>query len=143
MAKSIKTKVITPEKVFFEGEVEIVSVYTLSGSEGFMANHAWATKLLDIGEMGILELGSKERKIAAIAGGFIDVKDEILIYTDTAEWSGEIDVARSKEALKQAEEYLERNSGSKADPKEVRKAQQDLKRAATRIKVATGGEPKH
>jgi F-type H+-transporting ATPase subunit epsilon len=135
-------RVITPEKVFFDGEVEIISVYTLGGNEGFMASHSWATKLLDIGEMSLLEFGTKEHKIAAIAGGFIDVRDEILIYTDSAEWSNEIDVARSKAALKNAEEFLASNTGSKADNKKVLKVQQDLKKAATRIKVATGRQPK-
>ena len=86
MAKSFRLEVITPERLFYEGDVEMVIVRTLLGYEGFLANHSWACKLLDTGVLKIKETGAKEFKIAAITGGFIDVKDRIIIFTDAAEW---------------------------------------------------------
>ena len=47
MAKSVLLEVITPSKLFYKGEVEIIMVRTASGEEGFMAGHTWACKLLD------------------------------------------------------------------------------------------------
>ena len=89
MAKSILLEVITPSKLFYKGEVELVICRTLTGDEGFMANHSWACKLLDVGELWIQEAGAKDFRVAAIAGGYVDVKDYIVIYTDAAEWSGD------------------------------------------------------
>ena len=89
MASSVRLEIITPSKKFYHGDVELVIVRTLEGDEGFMKGHAWACKLLDIGEMWIQEKGAAKNsyKVAAIAGGFIDVKDTIIIYTDAVEWA--------------------------------------------------------
>ena len=53
MASSVRLEIITPSKKFYQGDVELVIVRTLEGDEGFMKGHAWACKLLDIGEMWI------------------------------------------------------------------------------------------
>jgi len=87
VAKSFKLEVVTPEKVFYSGEVEIVVCRTVSGEEGFLADHIAACKLLGSGELRIREQGSKERKIANISGGFIDIHGDVLVFTDTAEWA--------------------------------------------------------
>ena len=96
MANSVRLEIITPSKKFYQGDVELVIVRTLEGDEGFMKGHAWACKLLDIGEMWIQEKGAAKNsyKVAAIAGGFIDVKDTIIIYTDAVEWAEDIDMER-------------------------------------------------
>ena len=86
MAKSFPLEIVTPETCFYAGEVEIVVVQTLSGEEGFMADHAWACKLLSKGELRFREQGSKEHRRAEVSGGFIDVRDEVLVFTDSAEW---------------------------------------------------------
>ena len=88
MRKSFWLDVITPSKKFFSGEVEEVIINTRQGKEGFLAKHSWTCKLLDAGELWIRELGSAEDdwKIASAAGGFVDVKDNMIIYTDTIEW---------------------------------------------------------
>ena len=46
--------------------------------------------------MWIQEKGAAKNsyKVAAIAGGFIDVKDTIIIYTDAVEWAEDIDMER-------------------------------------------------
>lgn len=137
MANTIKLEVITPSRLFYRGEVEMVIVPTLLGEEGFMANHSWATKLLDVGEMAIQEPGSGEFKIAAIAGGFIDVKDSIVVYADHAEWQEELDRKRAEQDKQAVEEWLEKNRDS--DSLDVRRAEVMLKKAISRMKVAEGG----
>lgn len=81
-------EIITPEEMFFSGQVEMVVVSTYEGQEGYMANHAWCCKLL--AEEGIVKIreseSGKQFKIAEIKGGYIDVKDHIVIYTDQANW---------------------------------------------------------
>ena len=88
MADSFKLKVTTPSNMFYSGDVEQVIVNTPVGHEGFMAHHLWTCKLLDAGELWIKEKGAAEDewKIASASGGFIDIKGEVVIYTDVIEW---------------------------------------------------------
>ena len=133
MAKSVKLKIITPSQLFYEGEVEMVIVKTTLGEEGFMAGHTWACKLLTAGKLRFQEAGVKEFKVAAVSGGFIDVKDNFVVYTDAAEWADEIDVERARTAQEKAEEFLKQPG---ENPDEVEAAKAALSRAANRIKVA-------
>lgn len=136
MARSIRLEVITPSKLFYDGEITMVIVRTLLGDEAFMAHHTWACKLLAAGELWIQEAGSKDFKVAAIAGGFIDVKDTIVIFTDAAEWPEEIDAERSKELRKKAEEWLTTHS---RDDKDVQVAKMAIAKSIVRMNVKTGG----
>ena len=137
MAKSIKLDVITPSKRFYSGDTELVIARTLLGDEGFMAGHSWACKLLDYGELWIQEAGQKDFRVAAVSGGFVDVKDSIIIYTDAAEWSDEIDTDRCINIKEQAESWL--CSEQEHDPNEITKAQIAIKKDIVRMNVAEGG----
>lgn len=128
-------EVITPERLFYEGDVEMVIVRTLIGYEGFLANHSWACKLLDTGVLKIRENGAKEFKIAAITGGFIDVKDRIIIFTDAAEWPEEIDIERQKRKIEEMEARLK---GMGDDANQLQAAKVSIAKAANRINVLTG-----
>jgi len=139
MANSFLLEIITPEKRFFSGVVETVIVRTLSGEEGFLAGHIWACKLLDIGELWFREEGKKEYRLAAISGGFIDVREEIMIYTDSAEWPEDIDLERANEAHRRESEWLEQYGLSDEIKEEAEKHKQAVRRAANRKKVAAGG----
>ena len=127
MASSVRLEIITPSKKFYQGDVELVIVRTLEGDEGFMKGHAWACKLLDIGEMWIQEKGAAKNsyKVAAIAGGFIDVKDTIIIYTDAVEWAEDIEWLRDHEA--------------DGTPDEILRARTSIAKAELRADVAGGG----
>ncbi|MDR0853403.1 MAG: ATP synthase F1 subunit epsilon [Clostridiales Family XIII bacterium] len=139
MANTIRLEIVTPEKLFYEGDVEMAIARTVTGDEGFMANHAWACKLLSTGELWIKEAGSKEYRIAAISGGFIDVKDEIMIFADAAEWPEEIDLARTEIAKLKAEEWLEKHDLADSEADEVEEKKAALDRAQNRENVSKGG----
>jgi F-type H+-transporting ATPase subunit epsilon len=136
MPKSILLEVITPSKLFYKGEVELVIVRTLTGDEGFMAGHTWAVKLLDAGELWFQEAGSKDFKIAALAGGFVDVKDNIIIFTDAAEWPEDIDVERAQHEKEHAEDWLRHPSD---DDSEIARAKIAIAKSLTRMHVHAGG----
>jgi F-type H+-transporting ATPase subunit epsilon len=142
MADSIRLEIVTPERLFYDGEVELVIVRTISGDEGFMARHAWACKLLQVGEIWIQEAGSKKFRVAAAAAGYIDVKNEITIFTDAAEWPEEIDLQRSKEHKAQAEQYLSTHTEQDVGTEEFTKMQASLSKALTRMSVVAGGSRK-
>lgn len=96
--KSFWLDVVTPSKKFYSGEVEEVIITTQAGKEGFMAKHSWTCKILDAGELWIRELGAApdEWKIASAAGGFVDVKENMVIYTDAIEWDKGPDRRRTR-----------------------------------------------
>jgi len=144
MAKSVNLEIITPSKLFYKGDVEIVICKTLSGEEGFMANHAWACKLLGVGEMWIQEIGSKDFKVAAISGGYVDVKDSIVIYTDAAEWSEDIDLERALSEKAKAEDWLvtHKDANDANDANDIILAKAAIDKAITRMSVAAGGSKK-
>jgi F-type H+-transporting ATPase subunit epsilon len=139
MAESVRLNIVTPERLFYEGEVELVIVRTLTGDEGFMARHAWACKLLDTGELWMKELGSRDYKVAAISGGYVDVKEEITIFTDSAEWPEEIDKERSKAHKETAEQFLETHKEKETEEEEWNRARRSRRKAITRMNVAEGG----
>ena len=39
MAKTFKLKIVTPEKIFFEGEAEKINLETTEGKTEILANH--------------------------------------------------------------------------------------------------------
>ncbi len=147
MAKSVNVEIITPSKLFYMGEAELVVVKTLSGYEGFMAGHTWAVKLLDIGELSIQEKGKSldEFKVAAIHGGFIDVQENIIIYTDAAEWQEDIDMERAMSLKESAQAFLDAHKQgtypyeNQEDDEEIIRARMELQKAINRMKVASGG----
>ncbi|MDR0519022.1 MAG: ATP synthase F1 subunit epsilon [Clostridiales Family XIII bacterium] len=140
MANTFKLQMVTPESLFYEGDAELVIVRTMEGDEGFMAGHSWACKLLDVGEIWIKEAGKKDFRIAAGAQGFIDVKDEIMVFVDAAEWQGDIDISRAQTEKERAEATLNSRKGTpKDDDEEYNQARVSLNKAINRMKVAKGG----
>jgi F-type H+-transporting ATPase subunit epsilon len=137
MANTVSLEIRTPTKSFYKGECELLIVTTVEGEEGFMAGHAWATKILDNGGLWIREPEKKTFRSAAIAGGFIDVKDEIVIFTDAAEWRKDIDADRARETLERAQAWLD--SSEEHDEREVVLAKNTIKKAESRLKIADGG----
>ncbi|HHU18484.1 MAG: ATP synthase F1 subunit epsilon [Anaerovoracaceae bacterium] len=136
MARSMTLEVITPSKLFYKGEVQLVIVRTLTGDEGFMPRHTWAVKLLNAGELWFQEAGSTDFKIAAIAGGFIDVKENIIIFTDAAEWPEDIDLERAIREKEKAENWLKNPSD---DDSEIARAKIAILKNLTRMHVKEGG----
>lgn len=138
MARSFKLEVITPERLFYSGEVELVIARTISGDEGYMYGHSWACKLLRPGELWILEANAKSTdfKVAALADGFVEVEDHVIIYADAAEWPNEIDLERAASAKKRAEDMLK---GPKKSDEEQRMTEIALYKAINRMNVKSGG----
>ena len=67
-------KVMTIDHCFFEGDVDRIVVRTSQGDVGILPNHVPYIAALGIGALIIIQNG--EKRIAAIAGGFVDVTKE-------------------------------------------------------------------
>jgi F-type H+-transporting ATPase subunit epsilon len=125
-----RLKIITPDRLFYEGDVTMVEFKTSEGEIGVYKDHIPLTTILAPGVVRITEPG--EVKLAALYSGFVEIlKDKVTVLAEIAEWPDEIDVNRAMEAKVRAERRL---SSSESDIDEIR-SEMALRRALTRIEI--------
>lgn len=106
MAATVPFKLITPTEIVFEGEAELVIAVTTEGEEGILPSHA---PLLAALRPGILRAnvrrdGNTERLERATGQGFVQaLPDRVTVLVDEALRFEDIDVAKAREELAQAQ----------------------------------------
>ncbi len=130
--KKIELKIVTPEKVLYEGTVEGVSIPTVEGEITVLPGHIPVISAIKAGELKIKKEGKDEfflitRGVAEIDG------HNITILTDAAERAEEIDEKRAEEARKKAKDLMNK---VKVDEEGYADAVAQLERALTRMKIA-------
>jgi len=131
MASTFKLEIVTPDRRFFVGEVNMITVRTSEGDVGILKDHMPTVAPLSIGVIRIKKDG--EYKQATCSGGFVSIdEDKTTIITDAAEWPEEIDVVRAESAAKRAEERMKMNSAEI----DIFRAQIALNKALNRLRVA-------
>jgi len=128
--KGYMLRIVTPERVFYEGEVEMVEMNTTEGQIGVLPGHIPLTVIVKPGILLITEAeGVKE---AALHSGFAEIlPDRMTILAEIVEWPAEIDLDRAEAALQRAQERLA-NRDSQTD---LARAETALQRAIARIEV--------
>ena len=123
-------KIITPDRMFYEGQVSMVEFNTTEGEIGIDKKHVPTTVIISPGILTITETdGTKE---AALHAGFAEIlQDEVVIMAEIVEWPEEIDLKRAEAARERAEERLR----SKTPETDVLRAETALQRALARIHV--------
>ncbi len=130
--EAFKLRIITPDRVFYEGDVIMVELCTTEGEIGILKRHIPLTAVVAPGVLYIKE-SEEEYKTAALISGFIEVlPDKVTILAETAEWPTEIDLNRAEEARLRAERRLV----EKALETDLNRASLALKRAVARIDAA-------
>jgi F-type H+-transporting ATPase subunit epsilon len=103
-------ELVSPERVLYSGEADFVVLRADGGEIMFLPHHADFVGAVDIcvvriataGRDGVDGDGSEVR--AAMAGGFVHVADNrVTVLASVAELANEIDVARARRALEEAE----------------------------------------
>jgi len=103
--KTFWLEIITPEKVAFSGEVEMVSVPSVEGTLGILANHIPLVAKLTEGELKIVKEGKED--FYSLGGGFLEVTPKkVMILVTKALNADEIDEKKILEAKAAAEEAL-------------------------------------
>ncbi len=126
-------QIITPEKIFFEGEVQRVIVRTTEGDVGILAKHEKYVAALPSGPVKITMPDGTER-LAALSGGAVKVSPaQTAILANAVEWAEDIDVDWAKRSEQDA---LRRKENSK-DQQELQYAEMKLKRALNRLRVSS------
>lgn len=123
-------RIITPDRIFYEGEASMVEFNTTEGEIGILKRHIPTTVIIS---PGILNIQEKEgEKQAALHAGFAEIlQDKVVIMAEIVEWPHEIDLERAEDAKERAEERLR----SKTPETDVLRAETALQRALARIHV--------
>ena len=125
--------IVSPERVLYTGEGDMVVCRTSEGEIAFLPGHVPFLGALGIGVVRIL-LPQEGEQAAAVHGGFVEVaNDRVIVLSDVAELAESIDVDRARRARQRAEERL----AADADDED---AQAALLRATTRLEVAGATE---
>jgi len=122
-------QLVSPERVLYEGEAEMVVCRTIDGEVAFLPGHVPFVGTLGIGKVRVILAGEGE-VTAAVHGGFVEVSnDRVTVLSDVAELPDQIDVIRAQTAKERAEQQLRTD----ADADEAKAA---LARAELRLEVA-------
>jgi len=126
----MKVKIITPDRVFYEGEASMVEFNTSEGEIGVLKGHIPLTVVVAPGILNITEADGIKK--AALHAGFAEIlQDSVVIMAEIVEWPEEIDLTRAEEAKERAEERLR----SKTPETDVARAETALQKALARIYV--------
>ena len=129
---TFKLKIITPEKIFYEGEAVQLIAKTAAGNIGILAGHTPYVANVVPSPLKISENGTDFR-VAAVSSGVVkEEKDLVTVVTTAVEWAEDIDIARAERSRERAEREL----NARASDKEFRHAEQRLKRALNRLSVS-------
>lgn len=130
--KAFPLKIVTPDGLKYDGQVEEVVVRTTSGDMGIQAGHTSCVAPLGMGQSMIIADGQK--RYAACIGGMVSVVNgRVNIVATTFEWADEIDVSRAEASEKRAQSVLSDKGAAYTD---IRMAEARLKRALIRKNVA-------
>lgn len=127
----MRFKLITHEKVVFDGDVDEIYSKGIDGEFGVLKNHIPMMTTLDVGITKV----KKDDKITLFTtmGGVFQFKDDTaIILTEIAEESSDIDVIRAKSAKERAEARL----ADKSAKIDAQRAEAALARAKARLQAA-------
>lgn len=131
---AFRLRIITPEKIFFEGEVLKVIVRTSEGDLGILAKHEKYVASLPSGAVRIT-LPDGTQRIAALSGGAVKVSPEqTAILANAVEWAEDIDVDWAKRSEEDARKRMEANESTQ---RERDRAEAKLNRALNRLRVSS------
>ncbi len=126
--KKFTLKIITPDRMFYEGTADMVEFNTTEGEIGIYKNHIPMTVIIKPGVLIVTD--GETKKKAALHAGFVEILQEsVTILAEVIEWPDEIDEKRAESAYDRAKDRIQ-----KKDPKtDVARAETALLRAMARI----------
>lgn len=130
--KTIHLKIITPEKIVFEDDVDFISAQGVKGSFGVYPNHIPFMSALAIDTAKAVKDG-KEIVFSVIGGAFQFKNNEAIILTEVAECGNDIDTARAQLAKERAEAKIV----SAQTQRDIKLANMALAKAMARLKAAS------
>src|SRR5256886_13015691 len=113
--KTFSVSLVTPDGAAFEGEAEMLIVPGAAGEIGVLARHAPLVAMLRAGSTRVHVSSNEVREFATGPGFFKVEQDRALALVDDAVDAKDIDDARAREQLEQAQGELERVERGESD----------------------------
>ena len=124
-------KVISSNRIFYEGFCTCLIIPSVDGEKAIMAHHEEVIVAVNNGEMRMQKEEGGEWSYAVLGKGFCMVaNNRVTVLADTVERPEEVDANRAKEALERAQERLRQ----KQSIQEYHMTQAAMARALTRLK---------
>ena len=120
---SLRVELVSPERIVYEGEAELVIARTTDGEIGFQPGHVpFVGNLVSSVIRIALSDGGVQR--IAVHSGFVEVSDNhVALLSDVAELAEDIDTDRAKNALDRANELLAGDSANEEAAKALQRAE--------------------
>lgn len=126
-------KLVTPERVVLQEELDSLSCPTKLGQITVLPHHAPLVAELTPGEL--IARSGKDEHFIHVAGGFVEVSPEggVSVLADSAEHFYEIDIKEAEAAKQRAIETLRE---TKVSDEEFVRAAASLERSLSRLNIA-------
>ena len=130
-------EILSPEGKVFDGEVEMISTRTTSGSIGILANHTPLLAMLDPTELRLYKSESDVVRFAQGEGYLQVVDNSALVLVEEAHPPDALDRAELEEKLRRAEQEL---ADAEEGSEQRRVVERDKRRWEAFLSVLDGGE---
>jgi F-type H+-transporting ATPase subunit epsilon len=112
-------RIITPEKMVYDGEADLVMARIADGDIGVMVDHAPIVSTAEVGDVRIRE--GEELHVFATSDGFFKMSENLVqILVEEAVEAGEIDVDAAGHQVEEADRELSEVSEDDEDAERVR-----------------------
>jgi F-type H+-transporting ATPase subunit epsilon len=129
-----RLSIVTPERVFYDGEVRSLTVPGTEGYLGVLSHHAPLITALKPGKLEFRD-DQDQMHVLAVSGGFLEVSHNIAtVLADAVEDASEIDISRAQRALELCKQRM-MSAGHGETSIDLPSARAALDRASNRIKV--------
>ena len=146
MASQLTLRIIPPERIVLDEQVDSVRLPGVDGSFGILPRHAPMVAAITVGVLRYRQGGAE--KILFVSDGFCEVEPGIVrVVSEAGEKPSEIDEKRAKEAEQRARERLAHQRGqldtamTGKEATDFLRAEEALRRALKRqevVAMATG-----
>jgi F-type H+-transporting ATPase subunit epsilon len=96
MARTLLCEIVTPERILYHNEAQMVVAPAIDGEIGILPLHAPLVTVLKAGEIRV-RVDEHEVDWIAVSGGYLQVhEDKVIVLADRAELASRIDVERAR-----------------------------------------------
>jgi F-type H+-transporting ATPase subunit epsilon len=135
MARTLICEIVTPERIVYTNEVEMVVAPTIDGEVGILPLHAPLVSVLKPGEVRVKWNDQKDVEWFAVSGGYVQVhEDKVIVLADHAIPVSQVDVERARQAVDRAKQRLSEISAE--DSAEADACERDLNWCKVQLELA-------
>ena len=107
---TIKLEIVSPDKVVYSADIDMLIVRSTDGELGILPHHAPLVTGLVPHAMRVKMEGTE--KLVAVGGGFMEVQPEkISVLASVAELPEDIDADRARKSMERAKQRIEAYKG--------------------------------